>query len=358
MPSKPPSSRPRPARRSGRRRPPARVRRAARTNRPWRRWLVAAGAVLLIAGAVGAAAIITRDDAAELSTSTTEPVPAVSRFALPGRPSALAVADGRVWVADDGDDVVHVIDEATGRDTGAPVRVAADPVAMAAGPDGVFVAHAGGVLTRIDPATRVASELMTDGGSFVGVANGAGAVWVADLERAALLKVDPSSGVVVSTTAIPASPVRIAVVGTTVWVSNFGRLVTPVDAATALAGAPVTVGSGPIGMTVLDDTVWIANSDDDSVSRIDSATRRVVGEPVDVGNAPVELVSAGDSVWVISQEDRSLTRISAESARRVGRAVAIDTLPRGAAAGSAAIWIAGVEPSMLARVQLPADAVK
>ena len=77
-----------------------------------------------------------------------------------------------------------------------------------------------GALWRVDPVTGVATLSTRVGrGGLVGIALGAGAVWVASYDDRALLRVDPASGDVTATVPLGGPPQDVAFGGGLVWVA-------------------------------------------------------------------------------------------------------------------------------------------
>jgi DNA-binding beta-propeller fold protein YncE len=274
--------------------------------------------------------------------------PAVTSYDIAGRPSAIAVAGGTVWVADDERDVVWRLDEETGEPIRDPVPVPGDSVALdvSEGGDVVWLAHSGGSLTRIDVRTARVQTLSVEGlEALVSLAVAEQAVWLGDIAAGVIVAVDRDTGEVGDPIAVPDGVVRLAVADDTVWVTNLERTVTPIDVTSGRVGRPVEVGTAPIGLAVAAGRLWVANSEDDSVSRIDLKTRRPVGDPIHVGDAPVALAAAGDVVWAVSQEDRAATAIDASSGRIRGASIRLESRPRAVVVASGRAWIAGVDPN-------------
>ena len=94
-------------------------------------------------------------------------------------PSAIAAGAGAVWVANSAGDTVSRIDTRP-TSIGATIPVGDAPSAIAVGAGAVWVANAGdGTVSRIDPATNLVTDTIGVGNRPEGVAVGAGAVWVA-----------------------------------------------------------------------------------------------------------------------------------------------------------------------------------
>ncbi|MEX0875469.1 MAG: hypothetical protein WD646_01800 [Actinomycetota bacterium] len=277
----------------------------------------------------------------------------LERVHLEGRPSAVAVTEGQIWIADDEAKVVRSFDQETLESTGRPIRVGTNPVAVAVDSQALWVAHATGNVTRIDVAQREAEEIEVAGaGSFVGIVRSEAALWLADSERSEVLALDPRTHEVVSRIEVPEGAVRLAVRGDTLWVSNAESTVAPVDIEAERAGAPIEVGPGPIGLTVVGDEVWVAVSDRDEIVRIDADSGRVVGKPIEVGNAPIAVERGRGSVIAITQDDHSVTKLDPDTGRKVGRARDVETRPRSLFVMSNTAWIVGVDPSLLIEITL------
>jgi YVTN family beta-propeller protein len=263
--------------------------------------------------------------------------PEVSTVPIDGRPSAVAVAGGIVWVADDEKHTIHTIDPGTNEATGEPVEVANNPIALFASRGVVLVAHAGGTLSKIDVETREVTTERVPRASFTSVAVDAGGdVFATDVQRgvrdiSARRWIDLDDGAV-----------RAVAEGGRLWVSGTEDTVTRVDTETQRTRR-FTVGLGPIGLAHDGQDVWVANSDDDSV--------QVVGQDgfVPVGGAPIELVAHDGSLYVANQDGSSVSVIDIED-RSVERTVDVGTQPRGIASGEGGVWVVGTNPEVLVRV--------
>jgi YVTN family beta-propeller protein len=94
-------------------------------------------------------------------------------------PAAVAVGEGSVWIANQGDDTVSRIDPVTSK--AVVIKVKKRPFAIAVGEGSVWVVdRLSRAVTRIDPGTnKVVADIDLSGGAFPDtVAVGEGAVWV------------------------------------------------------------------------------------------------------------------------------------------------------------------------------------
>ena len=276
----------------------------------------------------------------------------VERVHLNGRPAAVAIGGGIVWVADEEGGSVRGYRTPDLEPTDA-IDVPDNPVAMDFDGTYLWVAHAAGELTRILPGRGEAEDVPVPGaGSLVDVSTQSGSVWVADSERDVVVRVDPETLRVLSTIEIPAGAVRVVATEATVWVTGKEDSVTPVDVGEGETAEPVEVGPGPLGLAVAGDSLWVCVSERDEVARVERRSRRLhAGEAIKVGDAPVALTAFNGAVAVVSQDDRSITNIDSSTGGRLGREP-LDTRPRDIAAGAGRVWVIGVDPALLLGITL------
>ncbi len=135
-----------------------------------------------------------------------------------------------------------------------------------------------GALIRVDGGTLLptGSPLRLPPGRSLGLAVGAGYIWVTAADAGEVLRIDPATG-------------RIT---------------------------PVRVGGFPIGIAVAGGAVWFADRERDIVTRIDPRTLRTIGEPIQVGAAPSSLAVAGGYLFVARAESGTVTRIDVRSGKQ------------------------------------------
>ena len=270
--------------------------------------------------------------------------------------TAVAVGSHAVWVANHGDDSVSRLDIATGKMGTIPVK--GTPIDIAAGGDVVNVVNgpSNNSVVTIDgqtgrtgeitvlPSDQFYAPLVAGGGgkfwlaeseahtvssadtggqflvlgttieippdpasmlteyvSFDGLAVGEGAVWVAgDYYGRTVWRVDPVSEAVTSIR-LPFIPAGIAAGEGAVWVTSLlDDSVARIDPATRRIVARIPVGRGASALAVGHGAVWVADSLDDAVSRIDPRDDSVTTIPV--GLAPVDIAAAADGAWVIGRQ--------------------------------------------------------
>ena len=104
-----------------------------------------------------------------------------------------------------------------------------------------------------------------------------------------------------------------------------------VDRSGSVTGT-VAVGAQPVAVAAGGGSLWVANMHDDTLTRLDPTTRRVLGT-VPLGGAPTALTTTADAVWV-SDESGRILRIDPE----YDRAVTMRQLTAGSAASRGVSW--------------------
>jgi YVTN family beta-propeller protein len=169
---------------------------------------------------------------------------------------SVAFGEGGVWAAF-GTGEIGQIDPSTNRLVAKGVA-GVTPSAVAVGEGSVWVANAGdNTVSRVNPRTASQVRAFTVGQRPLGVAVGAGAVWVANEGDDSVWRIDAAS-----TSAVPIhvgkSPTGIAFGAGAVWVANAGDgTVSKIDPATNEVVKTITLGNRPSGITVGDGAVWV-----------------------------------------------------------------------------------------------------
>ena len=131
------------------------------------------------------------------------------------------------------------------------------------------------------------------------LAIGDGSVWVpGDAADSRVWRIDAKRGRLLDTIELPFAIGRgIAAGGGALWVAGLlDDIVARVDARTGRVTDRIPVGRMPMSLALGDDGLWVANHLDRSVSLVDVRRRRVV-DTIPVGGAPVELAVGAGGVW-------------------------------------------------------------
>ncbi|MCU1658656.1 MAG: extracellular solute-binding protein, partial [Pseudonocardiales bacterium] len=151
--------------------------------------------------------------------------------------------------------------------------------------------------------------------------------------------IDPSNGHLIDHVNIDAGPTAIAAGFGSIWTTNTdANTVTQIDAASRqIINTAIPVGVAPSAIAAGPDSMWVTNSGDGTVSRIDPTT---TDHPrtIRVGVAPSGVVVAHGSVWVTNAADATVSRIDPDKNEEVQR-IPVGSDPSGIGAGRD-IWVA------------------
>jgi YVTN family beta-propeller protein len=169
--------------------------------------------------AVGAGSVWVGDGNAAVARIDPRTLRVSGRINVGNNPTAVAVGDADVWVADDVDNTVSRIDAASEAVT-ATIPVGAGPAAIAVGEGGVWVAESQvNQVVRIDPATGAVTDTIEVGERPTGIVAGEGGVWVANSLSNTISRIDPGSREVDLTVDLGQSPQRLAITDGRLWVT-------------------------------------------------------------------------------------------------------------------------------------------
>ena len=334
---------------------------AARTPR----WLLAAAAVVALAGVAAALALTLGRDPGGLTSVSPNSVgvidPAtnelVAEVPAGSDPGPIAFGAGSVWVANVEDETVSRIDPAT-HERGRTISVGGSPSDLTVGGETVWAAlGALAELTRINPNQDAAATPIPAlpgntpcvAGSQASVASGSGEVWFL-CENGELGRVDPrtgtptsiglEAGLLTSPDAIASQYTDIAFGLGALWVVNgAANAVIEIDPATNQELDKHTVGRAPTAIAVGSGALWVTNFDDDSVTRlVAGGDQAPTTDEFNVGDGPVDVTVGEGGVWVASALDRTVARLDPATGETVAT-IEIGNEPQRVAAGGGAVWV-------------------
>ncbi len=200
-------------------------------------------------------------------------------------------------------DSLGVIDPRSNRVV-ASIPVGSQPSAVAVGEGAVWVANSGdGTVSRVDLKTRRVIETIGIGAPAIDVAAGEGAVWTANGSEGTVTEIDPRTNTVVqsidlrgSDTLVPDETHAVAIGLGAVWVAKGDRWIVRIDPRTGLVSATIDVRAEPADVAVSGDSLWTATSAE-RVLRIEPRTNNVVAE-AEVAGFPLSLATGPESIWV------------------------------------------------------------
>jgi YVTN family beta-propeller protein len=287
-------------------------------------------------GSSGGSANVAPNSVAVIDPASNKVVRSVENVGV--MPSAIAVGEGSVWVANlDGQTLSRV--DPTTRALQGTISLGATPTGVAVGAGSVWTANGLlGTVSRIDPGVNSVSATIPDVAprSNAGtIAIGEGAVWFAS-GIGTIAKIDPARNHVTGNGIVGVSPSAIAVGEGSVWVANAGdNTVSRVNPRTTGVVRTISVGRRPRGVAVGDGAVWVADESDDLVTRIDAASSSVT--TISVGDGPTGIAFGLGAVWVANGGDGTVSRI--DPATGHVKSIRVGGRPSGVAVGSGAVWV-------------------
>ncbi len=174
-----------------------------------------------------------------------------------------------------------------------------------------------GALLRLDPLTLspTAAPLPLSEGRTLGLAVGAGYIWVTAADAGDVLRIDPARRTI-TRVHVGGFPVGIVVAGGSVWFADRerGEIFRRDPRTLRPLGDPVEAGE-PSWLGAAGGYLFVGSSDAGTVTRIDVRSGKKAGPPIRVaqpakGARALTVVPTGTSVWVSSFASNTLTRIS------------------------------------------------
>ena len=178
-----------------------------------------------------------------------------------------------------------------------------------------------GRLLRLDPATLTPSSapIPLSRGRTLGLAAGAGFLWVTAADAGDVLRITPATGAI-TRVHVGGFPVGIVVAGGSVWLADrSGGTLVRLDPRTLRPrGDPLPVGRKPTWLAVAGDSLFVTDEDTGTISRVDVRSGRKLGPPIRIspaakGGVAPAVASTGDSVWVSSFASNTVTRITSRT---------------------------------------------
>ena len=192
-------------------------------------------------------------------------------------------------------------------------------------------------------------------GAIVG-SNGGGIAEPTVIPGNSVGAISESGGAVRAVVPLGTSPSALAGGDGAVWAANYNQdTVSRIDVATRARVQTIVAGTTPAGLAVGAGSVWVTNNYGGTVSRIDPAVDRVV-QTIPVGNAPTGVAVRYGSVWVANSSDGTLTRIDAVSGH-LKDTIALGAGATGVAAGAGAVWVSDEAGDRVVRVDPQTDQV-
>jgi DNA-binding SARP family transcriptional activator len=281
-------------------------------------------------------------------------------FPVGREPTALAVADNSVWVANYRERTVTRLDRAGGQHV---IALEGHPVGLTAHEGKVWVWTVDGRLLPIDPRFDSVGNALPLGrqiarfthptGGVIGdgprrsegggrIASGGGFLWITVpmLNVIRVSPVKPERAAVIS----PDDGARAPIVfhSGEVWVAGYDE-VFPIEPRTGDPGSGIRVGHAT-DFAFGAGSLWAVSTSDINQS-IESALRRVdldgrvVEAEIDVTKDPVAVAWAGGSIWVASRSDQAIRRVD-PAKNAVVETIPLGAPPKALVSDGDGVWVA------------------
>jgi YVTN family beta-propeller protein len=161
----------------------------------------------------------------------------------------------------------------------------------------IWIVHPDGYVTRFDRAFGRRIGSVDVGNAPAAIAAGAGSVWVANRDDGTVTRIDPAT-LLATTIPVGHGPATLAVNAAGVWVANAGDgALVRIDPETNAVVGTTRVGDGPAAVVATPTALWLANGGDGTVMRLDPRSGRVQ-KTIHLGGTPSALAYAARRVWV------------------------------------------------------------
>jgi len=360
--------------------PDTRAENAGRTRRRRGLFLLGAGALLLLAAALAFAVVELTGDSSDRGGPTAIAPDAVGvvdptttslvgRVPIVGGPSLVTAGTHVVWVASDASRTISSISTDSSSVTHV-VAAGVAPSAMTADGDSVWVLGANGrTLVRLEPTYDAPTRRLRLSASVelpatnqrltsLGVASGAGALWVTD-GTTRLLRVDPNDGTILSALDVHHPLNGVAVGEGAVWaISGKAASVFQIDphgrrveSRIRIVNRLGTTAPFPVAIAVGEGSVWVVNGNTQTVSKIDPVFGGVTATiQLGIGANPSDIAVGEGAAWVSNAGEATLVRIDART--NDPTVISVGSSPTGVAVGGGRVWLT-VQPGFRASLARP-----
>ena len=203
----------------------------------------------------------------------------------------------------------------------ATIKTGTGGMGMAAGAGAIWVtARDDQAIKRIDPQTNGVVAAIKVGAETNAIAFGAGSLWAAGESDHAVYRIDPATNTLVATIALDKVPFSFAFGAGSVWVGTAGPIGGPkggsvmrIDPATNQIVATIQLDVADAeagGLAFSQGLLWVGIWRGHRVRQIDPQTNQIVGESIEVGGNPHMSTANDDAVWFgLEKAQNQLARI-------------------------------------------------
>lgn len=178
-----------------------------------------------------------------------------------------------------------------------------------------------------------------------GMAVGEGSIWVPDIDRSIIYKIDPMTNRVAKE--IPADLVggrgsggkfAIAVGEGAVWAIASNNELRRYSAASGTQEAAISLPSRSSGVLAAFGSIWVTGTANDELYRVDPTTNQIT-ETIELRDEPNALAEGEGSVWIYNEGDGTVQRIDGKSGKVVAT-IETGAVGKGAlAVGGGFVWV-------------------
>jgi YVTN family beta-propeller protein len=184
----------------------------------------------------------------------------------------------------------------------------------------------------------------------LGLAYGAGSLWVTNRSDNSVWRLDPRTKSVIQRIEVGLSPEAVAVSRTDVWVANFGDgTVSRINVESMTQTRRIHVGTHPEAVAVGPHGVWVALSGDNAIRRIDPVTNSV-DQPIPAGDGPDGIAIDGTTVWVANGRDGTVLHFDVQTGEQVSSPIHVGSGPRGIVVSGKDVWVANQLSTNVSRI--------
>ena len=281
---------------------------------------------------------------------------AVATIKVGKGPDGVAVSGGSVFVANQQDGTLSVIDPEANEVSGDPIKAGTRPDGVVAGKGVVWLASARlGRRAALpgrgrDRPDRQGPRRRPAGGDQRSASSSSGSPTSTTTRSTASTEPRRRSSAARSASA-PSRPASSSAAASCGWPTT---ATTPSPASTRRrprsSATRSRSGKRPRGVIETESAAWIANSGDGTVTRLNRKTGDVLGT-TKVGRNPRQLAFGNGFVWVTNNADNTVTRLDPNTGRVVGSPIPVGQKPLGIASGAGAVWVANHADHSITRIQ-------
>jgi YVTN family beta-propeller protein len=222
------------------------------------------------------------------------------------------------------------------------VPLSGSPAAFVFDGSRLWVSNQGNPTVQIiDPTTGIVSRTIEIGHSPGALAFDGQRVWVADQADNRVRALDPATGKIVAEAKTGNRPSALLFDGERLWIANYSdNTVQALDPETQTSHTPITVGAGPLALVYAARRVWVANRNANSVSVIDPELNQIALPEVKVNSVPTGLAYDGNLLWVTSQFNGTLQTINPSNGTLTSFDVKVGLRPSAVISDGVQLWVA------------------